>query len=369
MQFGLLFMMYAPAPSSDETLYREVLEQVEEADRLGYDIAWFAEHHFEPRSEFNGRLPSPMLFIAAAASRTKRIRLGNGVRVLPIHDPFILAEEAAVADLLTGGRLILGAGQGGGNDFETFGVVGDNKYALFRETLDVMAAAWRPGLLNHESESFRYQGAVSHPEAAPAARRHHLGGSSQPGSDRVRWAQRVLPVDRPVRADRPTGRLRQAVPRGRAGRRPARRALAALASCTSGGPTPRPARTSKSASGGTTAGETTNGYFKQAINDGLLAPTAQPTLEEVMGMVEFIVGGPDTVAEQLATFCDELQVSSLTCMMHVAGITHDQMLRSMRLFIEEVKPRLLAKLAVPAAAVEEVGMRATTRPEPAQEVA
>ena len=158
MQFGLLFMMYAPAPSSDETLYREVLEPVEEADRLGYDIAWFAEHHFEPRSEFNGRLPSPMLFIAAAASRTKRIRLGTGVRVLPIHDPIILAEEAAVADLLTGGRLILGAGQGGGNDFETFGVVGENKYALFRETLDVMAAAWRPGLLNHESESFRYQG-------------------------------------------------------------------------------------------------------------------------------------------------------------------------------------------------------------------
>ena len=71
-------------------------------------------------------------------------------------------------------------------------------------------------------------------------------------------------------------------------------------------------------------------------------------------MVEFMVGGPDTVAEQLATFCDTLQVSSLTCMMHVAGITHDQMLRSMRLFIEEVKPRLLERYAAPTVAVEEV---------------
>ena len=353
MQFGLLFMMYAPAPSSDETLYREVLEQVEEADRLGYDIAWFAEHHFEPRSEFNGRLPSPMLFIAAAASRTKRIRLGTGVRVLPIHDPIILAEEAAVADLLTGGRLILGAGQGGGNDFETFGVVGENKYALFRETLDVMAAAWRPGLLNHESESFRYQGlsvipkplqkpediiwvAARNPELIAYAGRNgyaQLIGQSEPTARQAGYARLYREAARAAGHTPRTGGTRLVY----VGRTDAE-ARADIEECIW-----RYYRR-----------QTTNGYFKQAINDGLLAPTAQPTLDEVMGMVEFIVGGPDTVAEQLATFCDALQVSSLTCMMHVAGITHDQMMRSMRLFMEEVKPRLLAKLAAPVAAVEEV---------------
>jgi alkanesulfonate monooxygenase SsuD/methylene tetrahydromethanopterin reductase-like flavin-dependent oxidoreductase (luciferase family) len=85
-------------------------------------------------------------------------------------------------------------------------------------------------------------------------------------------------------------------------------------------------------------------YFKLAVEEGRIVVSDRPTIEEVMANLNFIVGDPDYVAEQLEPFCRALGVTTLTCMMHVAGIGHEQMLDSMRLFVGEVKPRLLARL-------------------------
>ena len=82
----------------------------EAAEELGYDSGWVAQHHFLNGA---GRLPSTLTFLAAAAQRTRRIQLGTAIVILPLEDPIRVAEDAAVVDTLSGGRLQLGLGTGG----------------------------------------------------------------------------------------------------------------------------------------------------------------------------------------------------------------------------------------------------------------
>ncbi|EIV90720.1 LLM class flavin-dependent oxidoreductase [Frankia sp. QA3] len=91
-------------------VYRELVELFVAGEELGFDGGWIAQHHFSPDY---GRLPSPLLLLAAAAQATRRIELGTAVVVLPLEDPIRLAEDAAVLDALSDGRLQLGLGTGG----------------------------------------------------------------------------------------------------------------------------------------------------------------------------------------------------------------------------------------------------------------
>src|SRR5271156_4185963 len=90
--------------------YRRAAEQIAHAERFGYDAAWVAQHHFH---EHEGGLPSPFVFLGHLAGRTSRIRLGTGIITLPLELPVRVAEDAIVLDLISGGRLELGVGNGG----------------------------------------------------------------------------------------------------------------------------------------------------------------------------------------------------------------------------------------------------------------
>ena len=99
--------------------YRLAAEQIVHAEANGFDTAWVAQHHFH-RDE--GGLPSPFVLLSHVAARTSRIRLGTGVITLPLEQPIRAAEDAAVLDLLSGGRLEIGLGTGGTpSSFTAFG--------------------------------------------------------------------------------------------------------------------------------------------------------------------------------------------------------------------------------------------------------
>ncbi|GIM46548.1 luciferase [Collibacillus ludicampi] len=122
-----------------EQFIEEVLQQTEAGDRLGYDSVWYAEHHF---SEY-GVLTSPNMLIAAAAQRTKKIRLGVSVAVLPLHNPLRIAEDYALADVLSGGRLNFGIGSGYlPHEFAGFNMTTENKAHIFNEALEIIKLAW-----------------------------------------------------------------------------------------------------------------------------------------------------------------------------------------------------------------------------------
>ncbi|NAS63097.1 putative FMN-dependent luciferase-like monooxygenase, partial [Pseudomonas syringae pv. actinidiae] len=99
--------------------YRLAAEQIIKAEQLGFDSAWVAQHHFHADE---GGLPSPLVFLAQVAAQTRRIRLGTGVITLPMEQPLRVAEDTAVLDLLSNGRLEVGIGSGGTpSSFTAFG--------------------------------------------------------------------------------------------------------------------------------------------------------------------------------------------------------------------------------------------------------
>ncbi len=124
--------------------YRLATEQIIHAEAYGFDSAWVAQHHFH---EDEGGLPAPFVFLAQAAARTSRIRLGTGIVTLPLENPVRVAEDASVLDLLSGGRLELGVGSGGTpSAFAAFGLDSADRRTVFERHLTIVrdALAGRP---------------------------------------------------------------------------------------------------------------------------------------------------------------------------------------------------------------------------------
>ncbi|WP_421994564.1 putative FMN-dependent luciferase-like monooxygenase [Reyranella sp.] len=125
--------------------YRLATQQIVHAEKYGFDSAWIAQHHFH---EGEGGLPSPFVFLAQAAVQTSRIRLGTGIVTLPLELPLRVAEDAAVTDLISGGRLEVGVGPGGNlSAFTAFGLDAGDRHLLMDRNLDLMRTAWSGGTL------------------------------------------------------------------------------------------------------------------------------------------------------------------------------------------------------------------------------
>jgi alkanesulfonate monooxygenase SsuD/methylene tetrahydromethanopterin reductase-like flavin-dependent oxidoreductase (luciferase family) len=103
MKFGLFYQLPCAATQDAATRHQETIEQIVYAEKLGFDTAWLAELHFNPRFSI---MPAPLLMAAALAQRTTRIRLGTAVALLPLQHPVRTAEEAAVVNLLSQGRVV-----------------------------------------------------------------------------------------------------------------------------------------------------------------------------------------------------------------------------------------------------------------------
>lgn len=120
--------------------YRLALSQIMHAEACGFDSAWIAQHHFH---EDEGGLPAPFVFLAQAAARTTRIRLGTGIVTLPLELPIRVAEDAAVLDLMCGGRLDVGIGPGGNlSAYQAFGLNSDDRTALLIKYHRLLLDAW-----------------------------------------------------------------------------------------------------------------------------------------------------------------------------------------------------------------------------------
>src|SRR3954469_17529518 len=138
-QFTLGFFTQVPSPGDQRArrTYDELIESIVAAEELGYDSVWIGQHHFSPE---DGGVPSPLVVLAAAAARTKRIQLGTAVIALPFEHPIRLAEDLAVLDEISDGRVQVGLGGARGDlqAFNTFGVDFSERHELFDRNLEIL---------------------------------------------------------------------------------------------------------------------------------------------------------------------------------------------------------------------------------------
>jgi alkanesulfonate monooxygenase SsuD/methylene tetrahydromethanopterin reductase-like flavin-dependent oxidoreductase (luciferase family) len=149
MKFGLFYEAPEDPRRTHAERFAEMLDLIAYGETLGFDTAWLAEIHFGGPFSL---LSAPLMVVPAIAARTQRIRIGTAVSLLPLHHPLSLAEQAATADLLSGGRLEFGVGRGSiPTQFHGFGVPVAENRARFAEALDIIRLAWT-------SERFSYAG-------------------------------------------------------------------------------------------------------------------------------------------------------------------------------------------------------------------
>jgi alkanesulfonate monooxygenase SsuD/methylene tetrahydromethanopterin reductase-like flavin-dependent oxidoreductase (luciferase family) len=138
-----------PLPS----IYAMALERIVTMDTAGYDAVWLAEHHFTGFSV----CPSVHMMGVMAAARTKRLRIGTGVSLAPFYNPLRLAEEVALLDVLSGGRVNWGAGRGfERGEFKAFGIPGEESAQRFHETVAIVLKAWTSDKLSFQGKYFHY---------------------------------------------------------------------------------------------------------------------------------------------------------------------------------------------------------------------
>jgi alkanesulfonate monooxygenase SsuD/methylene tetrahydromethanopterin reductase-like flavin-dependent oxidoreductase (luciferase family) len=141
MRFGIFYEHQLPRPwdhGAEHRLYRDALEQVEIADRVGFDYVWEVEHHF---LEEYSHSSAPEVFLAAASQRTSRIRLGHGIVQLPpnVNHPARIAERIATLDLVSDGRVDFGTGEASsGLELGGFGVRRGEKRAMWADAVDAV---------------------------------------------------------------------------------------------------------------------------------------------------------------------------------------------------------------------------------------
>ena len=352
MNIGVFSLMQWPQDRSAQRVFGDEISQAVEAERLGYDRAWFAEHHF---SRY-GIDPAIHLTVANVAARTNRIRLGTAVTVLPFIPPIRAAEELATLDILSGGRIDWGVGRGyQRHEFDAFEIDITESRSRFEEGLEIIFRSWQEGPFSHDGTHWRFGPVDVLPKPVQEPRIPTYIAAISPES--VRWTgskglpllvDQFSPFERLVdgrkiyeESFRGAGHagpqpeavaLRQVfVGRTRAEARelavPALlwyyRMLAKVGS---------PARH------GEELPESYEAYKVFAMLSGMGEGTEEEFLDFLLDEVA-IAGDAQEVTDRL-TALHEAGYPSVMCWMNFGGLKHEDTTASMRRFIDEVAPEL-----------------------------
>jgi alkanesulfonate monooxygenase SsuD/methylene tetrahydromethanopterin reductase-like flavin-dependent oxidoreductase (luciferase family) len=317
--------------------YVDLIEQVDLAERSGFDSVWLRERHFHRDHGGRNFFSSPFVAAAYMAARTRRIRIGIGARILPLDHPIHIAEAAATVDQISGGRLDVGIARIGENDLyqRAFGTSEAQARGRFEESLDVLLRAWT-------GEPFSYEGKhYSLPEVCvrptPHQRPHpplYLVGLS---SETMRFgAARGMPLllagASPVRSLRETQKDYKGM-LADAGHDPDAVAL----------PVNRFVYVAETNARAVEETRTTVMEFIErrgsVIRDFLSMNGAEPTYERLSDEV-FIFGDPDSCAQRIRALGEQVDLRHLILTFNYFTIEHERCRASMERFVEHVMPAL-----------------------------
>jgi alkanesulfonate monooxygenase SsuD/methylene tetrahydromethanopterin reductase-like flavin-dependent oxidoreductase (luciferase family) len=340
-------------PARGQELYNRYLDELLYAEELGFDGVCVNEHH----QNAYGNMPSPNLvgFALARQSQTMRIAvLGNA---LPLYDPpQRVAEEYAMIDVVSGGRLIAGLVIGGGPEYYSFGINPTEARGRFREALELVLQAWtRPGPFEFEGEyySFRYVNIWPRPLQVPHPPIWIPGGGSIETIEYVaqrRWSYMGIPYFATKVFKKNFDDFRDAAQRlGGYEAHPEQMGLLL------------PVYVSTSDARAREEIEPHMWYFARKLLKGIftqppgytsarslarVATTATDFIafardwEDVMANNYIVCGSPETVRQKLAGICEQLGMGNLLALLHLGGLSPELTRQNQELFANEVMPFL-----------------------------
>jgi len=318
--------------------FDDSLAQVTAAEELGYDAVWLAELHFQKERSV---LSSPLVVGAAIAARTKRVRIGLAVQILPLSHPLRLAEDVATLDHLSKGRLDFGVGRSGlPSQYAGFNIPLEESQARFNETLEVILKAWREDRFTHQGKYFQFHDVCAVPK--PYQKPHPpLRVAAVTEETYAAVGRMGLPVLLAVRTSS-ISELKRYVGGYHAGWReaghPGRGEVGVIVPVYVAD-TERKAREDTEASAM---------HFYRSVGDALLAGPRRAVGERLRRMSfdevlkDFaLFGTPERVTERLLDLREAIGYTKLAVWMNVGSrVPHERVLASMRLFAERVAPRL-----------------------------
>jgi probable F420-dependent oxidoreductase len=312
--------------------FEATIQECERAEAAGFDSVWLGEHHNNPLL-----YPRPLLGLAAIASRTRRLRLGTGVLLLPLYRPLDVAEEGAIVDVISNGRLILGVGAGyAPEEFDAFDVSLKERGRRMDEAVPLIQRLWTEERVTHEGRHYRVTNATVAPRPVqrprppiwfagwvePAIRRAARLGDAWLGGPSARLDE----LARCVRLYRDA--------RGDAARDPdggdvaLMRYLFVAASVAQ----------ARAIAGTPFIRAFEHTYFKWP-HPVVKRPPGELTIER-LAEDRIVLGDPESCVRQLTRLRDELGLTHLVCRLSVAGIPAEAARESVELFTREVMPAL-----------------------------
>ncbi len=331
---------------SHEDVYRDSLAECRLADELGFHTVWLAEHHFSAY----GICPSLAVLAAAVARETRRVRIGTAVVIEPFAHPVRVAEEWAMVDILSGGRLEFGLGRGyQPAEFRGLGVSMDRTRERFDEGLEVIRRAWTQERLSFEGEFYRFRDVAVLPR--PVQRPHPPLWTAAVSPDTYALAARrglkilTSPSFTPFDILRKNYDLYHATWRQTHGSDAG--ADICLNKIIHVADTSREARenlrepirwffqTQAGLIADPTGAPPDQYRFYQKVRENLLSLSEEKALDQAA-----IVGDAEEVADKIRAHHEALGVTFFMGAFSRGGVAHEKVVRSMRLFAEKVMPRL-----------------------------
>jgi probable F420-dependent oxidoreductase len=319
------------SPLQGRASFEETLRECERAEAAGFDSIWLGEHHNNPVL-----YPAPLIGLAAVASRTHSIRLGTGVLLLPLYHPVMVAEEGAMVDMISGGRLILGVGAGyAPEEFAAFGYSLKERGARLEEGASLLHRLWTEKNVTHHGKHYRVDNATIAPRPVQRPRPPiWFGAWVEPAIRRAARLGDAWFVG-------PSANLAEIAPCARLYRaacsatvRDGEIALfryVFVASSTA---------QAMSAAGGAFIQAFESMYFRWP-HPVVRRPAGKLTIER-LAENRIILGDPKTCVQEITRFRKELGLKHLVCRFSVPGIPREACATSLDLFTREVMPALRA---------------------------
>jgi luciferase family oxidoreductase group 1 len=338
MDIGTFLLMQSPSARPSQEIYARGIEQAQAAETLGYRNTWLGEHHFSTY----GLLSRPCQLATYIAAKTTKLRVGTAVIVVPLHHPLIIAEEIAMLDILSGGRLDIGLGRGYQRyEFERLGLKLDAGGRRWDESIDILLKSFEARPFTYDGELFKIPETSVYPQ--PMQKPHPpiwITAQNEYSIDAaVRRGFNVLtggfgvPIERLAEFGKVFERVVAEVKPAHPPRVGVQRAVYVTKDAADARAAAEEARWNMRVTL-----SLRNNYEKVENGNAVAIPAkSEPTIDELIDRY-LVIGTPDTVIRQIKRVKELVGITHFNCSFWFGDMAQARILRSMELFAKEVLP-------------------------------